>query len=84
MISDAAKVIRQRLERMLGVGVTVILDWYQLCKKTRDLMSMIAQNKTEKSIHVPILLRLLWQGKASEAIISVDRKVSLMAANKWL
>ena len=34
VISDGAKVIRQRLERMLGVGVTVILDWYPLCKKT--------------------------------------------------
>jgi len=29
----------------------VILDWYHLCKKLRQLMSMIAVDKVEKLTH---------------------------------
>ena len=32
-ITDGARVIRQRLLAIFGVAVTVILDWYHLCKK---------------------------------------------------
>ncbi|MBV8885402.1 MAG: hypothetical protein JO235_15605 [Chroococcidiopsidaceae cyanobacterium CP_BM_RX_35] len=48
-ITDGARVIRNRLLAIFGVAVTVILDWYHLCKKLRQLMSMIAVNKSEKN-----------------------------------
>jgi len=40
-----ARAIRQRLLATFGARVTVILDWYHLCKKLRQLMSMIAVDK---------------------------------------
>ncbi len=67
-ISDGAKVIRWRLLDIFGVGITVILDWYHLSKKLRELMSMIARNKVEKSIHLRELLRFLWQGHVDAAL----------------
>ena len=41
-ITDGAKVIRQDLYAVFGTLLVVILDWYHLGKKLRDLMSMIA------------------------------------------
>jgi hypothetical protein len=41
-ITDGAKVIRHRLLAIFGVLPVVILDWYHLCQKVRNLMSMIA------------------------------------------
>jgi hypothetical protein len=51
-ITDGANDIRKRLLSIFGVVVTIILDWYHLCKKVRELMSMIAVNKQEKINHV--------------------------------
>ncbi|MGG6270976.1 hypothetical protein ACQ4M3_42310, partial [Leptolyngbya sp. AN03gr2] len=39
VISDGATVIRQRWTRTFGSAVLVILDWYHLCEKFRQLMS---------------------------------------------
>lgn len=47
-ITDGAKGIRNRLLAIFGVVVTIILDWYHLCKKVRELMSMVAVNKEDK------------------------------------
>ena len=55
-IIDGAKVIRHSLLAIFGVLPVVILDWYHLCKKVRNLVSMIALNKQEKSHHVKFLL----------------------------
>ena len=62
-ITDGARAIRNRMLAVFGVAVVIILDWYHLCKKLRDFMSMIAVNKTEKSRHLKFLLPQLWQGK---------------------
>jgi len=82
VISDGARVIRQRIERMFGLGICVILDWYHLSKKIRDLMSMIAQNKTDKADHIKVLLRLLWQGKVQEAMIYLKTQVTVRNSTK--
>ncbi len=58
-ISAAAKTIRLRLLEIFGVATTVILDWYHLSKKLRELMSMIARNKVEKSMHLRELFQHL-------------------------
>jgi hypothetical protein len=59
-ITDGAKVIRHRLLAIFGVLPVVILDWYHLCKKVRNLMSMIAFNKEEKSNQVFTLTTMAW------------------------
>jgi hypothetical protein len=79
-ITDGAKDIRKRLLSIFGVVVTIILDWYHLCKKVRELMSMIAVNKQEKINHVRELFYYLWRGMADEAIEYLKKKVT--AKNK--
>ena len=79
-ITDGAKGIRNRLLAIFGVVVTIILDWYHLCKKVRELMSMIAVNKEEKINHVKKLLYYLWRGMVNEAIEYLKTKVT--AKNK--
>jgi len=59
---DGARVIRNRLLTIFGTTLVVILDWYHLCK-LRQLMSMIATNKVEESIHLKYLLPQLWRGR---------------------
>jgi hypothetical protein len=67
-ITDGAKDIRLRLLAIFGIVITIILDWYHLVKKVRELMSMIAMNKEEKTIHVKQLLYYLWRGMTDEAL----------------
>lgn len=68
VISDGATVIRNRWHRTFGTAVTVLLDWYHLCEKLRQLMSMIAQSKTEKIVHLKALLSDLWHGRTQVAL----------------
>ena len=51
VISDGARSIRNRLSRLFAQPVSVILDWYHLCRKVRQLMTMIAVNRVEKQEH---------------------------------
>lgn len=74
-ISDGAKTIRLRLLEIFGVTTTVILDWYHLSKKLRELMSMIARNKVEKSMHLRELFQHLWQGRVEQALAYLHTQV---------
>ncbi|MBK8184646.1 MAG: hypothetical protein IPK63_17950 [Candidatus Competibacteraceae bacterium] len=51
-ITDGAQVIRQHLYAVFGATLVILLDWYHLGKKVRDLMSMIARNNDEKILHL--------------------------------
>ncbi len=82
VISDGASVIRKRLERLFGGSVCIILDWYHLSKKVRDLMSMIAQNKSDKATHIKALLPLLWHGKTGEAITYLRTQIHVRNPTK--
>lgn len=82
-ITDGAKAIRQRLLTIFGVAVTVILDWYHLCKKVRKLMSMIAANKLEKARHLKFLLSHLWQGNTVIALEYLRQQVQARNLDKW-
>jgi hypothetical protein len=75
-ITDGAKDIRTRLLAIFGIVVTIILDWYHLCKKVRELMSMIACNKEEKITHMRELFYYLWRGMANEAIEYLKQEVT--------
>ncbi len=67
-ITDGARAIRNRLIAVFGGAFTVILDWYHLGKKLRQLMSMIAVDKAEKLIHLKFLIPQLWQGQVTIAL----------------
>jgi hypothetical protein len=75
-ITDGARNIRLFFERVFGLVIVLILDWYHLEKKVWELMSMIAWNKREKETHCRALLAWLWQGHVDEALTYLRTSVS--------
>lgn len=71
-ITDGARSIRLVLQAVFGMGVCIILDWYHLQLKVKNLMSMIATNKSDKMLYINDLKLLLWVGNVSEALIYID------------
>src|SRR5437667_4954095 len=67
-ITDGANSIRNTLLMIFGIAVIVILDWYHLSKKVRELFSMIARNKAEKSKHLDFIFPCLWKGETERVI----------------
>ncbi len=67
-IVDGASTIRKRLNNLNQGGITTILDWYHLCKKVREFLSMISRNKNEKIEHSKLLFSHLWRGKIEESL----------------
>ncbi len=67
-IVDGVRSIRRRLEAVFGPEVTVILDWYHLCKKVRSFMGMIAQDKEHKRLHLREILPRLWCGQVAQVL----------------
>jgi hypothetical protein len=83
VISDGATLIRQRWNRTFGSAVVVILDWYHLCEKFRQLMSMIARTKDEKTSHLKALLSELWHGRTQAALDYLQSQVIPPNREKW-
>jgi len=83
VISDGASSIRKRWRQAFGESVVVILDWYHLTKKLRELMSMIAQSKPEKQAHLKVLLAQLWRGQTQAAIDYIRHQVVARNREKW-
>jgi hypothetical protein len=67
-ITDGAKSIRLRLWRIFGGQVVIILDWYHLNKKVRELMSMICFGKEQKQDYLNKMMPLLWEGKVVKVL----------------
>ena len=67
-ITDGARTIRNRLRSVFGGQVIIILDYYHLKKKMRELLSMIAWNKQQKEENLQILMPLLWEGKTDDCL----------------
>ena len=74
-ITDGAANIRKRLNKLSDNSVTVILDWYHLCKKVREFLSMIARNKSERTDHSQFLFFHLWHGKIDEVLNYLHQEV---------
>ncbi|MEY4504576.1 MAG: hypothetical protein RL154_872 [Pseudomonadota bacterium] len=85
-ITDGARSIRNTLHLIFGMTVCIILDWYHLQHKVKNLMSMIATNKEDKILYINDLNSLLWNGEVDEAIIYLDdmRRVKNQAKHKEL
>ena len=67
-ITDGASSIRSSLQKVFGLSVCIVLDWYHLQLKIKKLMSMIAVNKNQKELHIKVLKAFLWVGNSSAAI----------------
>jgi hypothetical protein len=82
-ITDGARSIRISLQFVFGMLVCIILDWYHLQLKVKNLMSMIAPNKELKTLYIKDLNALLWRGKASEAIEYLSNIPQVKNQEKW-
>lgn len=71
-ITDGARSIRLVLQTVFGMSVCIILDWYHLQLKLKNLMSMIARNKEDKLLFINHLKEFLWIGNVAEALIYID------------
>ncbi len=67
-ITDGASSIRKRLHTLNPQGISLILDWYHLCKKLREFLSMITRNKAEKTEHSKFLFCHLWRGNTRDVL----------------
>ncbi len=81
-ITDGASNIRKRLNKLSCQGITLILDWYHLCKKLREFLSMITRNKAEKTEHSKFLFFNLWRGNTSEVITYLQSKIKVRNQEK--
>ena len=76
VISDGATVIRNRVNRLFTPGVAVILDWYHLCQKLRQLMAMISFNRDQKRLHLKQMLSDLWHGRVESVLTYLNTQVN--------
>lgn len=83
IISDGATSIRKRWRQTFGESVVVILDWYHLTKKLRNLMSMIARSKAEKQSHLKVLFAQLWAGQVQATLDYITHRVIPRNRDKW-
>jgi hypothetical protein len=74
-ITDGASNIRKRLNLLSCQGITLILDWYHLCKKLREFLSMIARNKSENTEHSKFLFAHLWRGNVTDVLNYLQTKI---------
>jgi len=74
-ITDGAKDIRMDFLSIFGITIIIILDWYHLGKKIKDLMSMIACNKADKQIYVNYVRKHCWEGEVDKAIVYLQTNV---------
>jgi len=75
VITDGAKSIRARMIAIFGIAITIILDWYHLCKKVRELISMIAINKQEKQRYLEFIFVHLWKGETEQVLLYLSTEV---------
>lgn len=72
-ITDGARTLRLILYAVFGIEVCIILDWYHLQLKVKNLMSMIACNKKDKELYIKDLNTLLWAGKTTEVLKYINK-----------
>lgn len=67
--TDGARDLRSAIEDMFGfLPFKIILDWYHLKKKCKDLLSMAINGKHTKNQLLIDLLAWLWLGKVDQAV----------------
>jgi hypothetical protein len=77
-ITDGARTIRCRIERVVGKNAPILLDWYHLEKKIWQYMSRLGQGKAKKEHHAKELLHYLWHGNTIEALIYTEQEIRVV------
>jgi hypothetical protein len=74
VLADGARWIRNWYHQFasLGFASRLLLDWYHLCHKCRELASMICRGRTAKQPLLKVVLGCLWQGQVAEAIAALE------------
>jgi hypothetical protein len=72
-ITDGAKCIRDRIHRIFGEKASIILDWYHLRKKIRELMSRLGLQKAIKEAYISKILEELWCGNILDCLIYLEQ-----------
>lgn len=81
-ITDGARSIRCRIERLLGKDTCIILDWYHLEKKIWEYMSRLGQGKAKKEYHASQVFRYLWHGWVTEALIYMEQEIHVVTTRQ--
>ena len=85
--ADGAKNIKSYIEKYFSFRqYTLILDWYHLKKKCKELISSsLNGTKEQKREYTKSLLRMLWVGNVKEAILYLNRlDISQIKSSRWL
>jgi hypothetical protein len=77
-ITDGARSIRCRIERLFGKNACIILDWYHLEKKIWQYLSRLGQGKDKKEQHAKTLLHYLWHGWTTDALIYTEQEINVV------
>ena len=86
-LADGAKNIKSYIEKYFSFrSYTLILDWYHLKKKCKELISSsLKGTKKQKKDDTQSLLRMLWVGNVKEAISYLNELGgSRIKSNYWL
>lgn len=83
-ITDGARSIRCRIERLLGKNVCIILDWYHLETKIWQYLSRLGQPKEKKEQHAKNLLHYLWHGYTIDGLIYTEQEIKVAPTRKHI
>jgi len=86
-LADGAKNIKSYIEKYFAFRpYTLILDWYHLKKKCKELISSALKGtKEQKKEYTQSLLRMLWVGNVKEAISYLNNLgESQIKSSHWL
>ncbi|MCW3096946.1 MAG: hypothetical protein JWL77_2564 [Chthonomonadaceae bacterium] len=74
VLADGARWIRHWYHSLasLGFASRLLLDWYHLCHKCREMASLICRGRTAKKPLLKVVLGCLWQGQVAEAITALE------------
>jgi hypothetical protein len=74
VLADGARWIRAWYHSLASLGFEsrLLLDWYHLCHKCRELASMICRGRTAKKPLLKVVIGCLWQGQVAEAIAALE------------
>ncbi|MBI9093917.1 MAG: hypothetical protein JEY71_03435 [Sphaerochaeta sp.] len=83
--SDGAQNIRANIDKYFGYRpYSLILDWYHLVKRIRELSSMaFKMNKEKKQETIRKILRILWPGNVDKAIDHIRNLPDKSIKNKY-
>ena len=83
--TDGARDIHSWINKLFAfANFKIILDWYHLCKKCREQMSMIMYGSKARNSFLDKLLPCLWQGDVDGAIELIRGLEQKMVRNQEL